>query len=240
LNNQKLDGIFVTVRNPLAAVGGTNAEPLNEAKLFAPYLFRKEIQRAITAADYQQIAERNDSLQRANAALVWTGSWYEADIAVDPLGREQVTGSFRHMLEYYLEKFRRIGHDLAVTQARYVPLRLTLNVCALPHYQQAHIRAALLAAFSNRVLAGGKLGFFHPDNLTFGEGIYLSRIIAAGQAVDGVECIRVTEFRRLFDVSNHEIENGVLPLQAWEIAQLDNDPNYPEHGQLEIHLSGGR
>jgi hypothetical protein len=240
LTSESLDGIFVTVRNPLPAVGGTNAEPMSEAKLFAPHLFRKEIQRAITAADYQEIAERNHSLQRANAALVWTGSWYQADVAVDPLGREQASDSFRHSLAHYLEEFRRMGHDLAVTQARYVPLRLVLDVCVLPHYQQGHVKSALLDVFSNRVLTGGKLGFFHPDNLTFGEGIYLSRIIAAGQAVAGVECVRVTVFRRLFDSPNHEIEDGVLRLQTSEIAQLDNDPNYPEHGQIEIHLAGGR
>ena len=240
LNRESLNGIFVTVRNPLPAVGGTNPEPTSEAKLFAPHLFRKEIQRAITAADYREIAERNFSLQRANAALVWTGSWYEADVAVDPVGREQVTDSFRHSLAHYLEEFRRMGHDLAVTQARYVPLRLVLDVCVLPHYQQGHVKRALLDVFSNRVLTGGKLGFFHPDNLTFGDGIYLSRIIAAGQAVEGVECVRVSEFRRLFDrrrlfdLPDREIESGVLPLQTSEIAQLDNDPNNPEHGQLEI------
>jgi hypothetical protein len=240
LGNQSLDGIFINVRNPLAAVGGTDPEPVSEAKLFAPYLFRKEIQRAITAADYQQIAQRNSSLQRASAALVWTGSWYEADVAVDPLGRADVSDAFRKNLEYYLEKFRRMGHDLAVTRARYVPLKLTLEVCVLPNYQSAHVLAALLDVYSNRILPGGKRGFFHPDNLTFGEGIYLSQIIAAGQAVEGVECIRVFEFRRLSDVPNHEIEYGVLPLLTSEIAQLDNDPNYPERGQLEIYLLGGR
>lgn len=239
LNKQSLDS-FVTVRNPLPAVGGTNPEPVSEAKLFAPRMFRKEIQRAITAADYQEIAQRNESLQRANAELVWTGSWYEADVAVDPLGRDEVSDSFRKGLARYLEKFRRMGHDLHIEQARYVPLRLVLDVCVLPRYQQAHIKKALMDIFSNRVLKGGKLGFFHPDKLTFGEGIYLSQIIAAGQAVEGVECVRVVEFRRLFDSPNQEIQKGVLPLRVSEIAQLDNDPNYPEHGELEIHLAGGR
>jgi hypothetical protein len=240
LNKESLDGIFVTVRNPLPAVGGTNPEPVSEAKLFAPRMFRKEIQRAITAADYQEIAQRNYNLQRANAALVWTGSWYEADVSVDPLGREEVSDSFRKGLAHYLEKFRRMGHDLHISQAKYVPLRLALDVCVLPHYQQGHVKRALLDVFSNRVLKGGRLGFFHPDKLTFGDGIYLSQINSAGQAVAGVECVRVAEFRRLFDKSNHEIENGVLPLRTSEIAQLDNDPNYPEHGELEIHLAGGR
>lgn len=133
-----------------------------------------------------------------------------------------------------------MGHDLAVSRAEYVPLLLTLEVCVLPHYQAGHVKAALLNVFSNRILPGGKRGFFHPDNLTFGEGIYLSKIIAAAQAVTGVECVQVKKFQRLFESPNHEIANGLLPLRSSEIARLDNDPNYPERGKLEIHIGGGR
>ena len=76
------------MRNPLAARGGTEPEPVAEAKLFAPHSFRKLLQRAIIANDYQALAARNRKLQRASAALAWTGSWFEADVAVDPLGSE--------------------------------------------------------------------------------------------------------------------------------------------------------
>lgn len=240
VNQTDLNAVFVSVRNPLSAQGGTDPEPTPEAKLFAPHLFRKELERAIIADDYQKIAERNAKLQRASGALVWSGSWYEAEVAVDPLGAQDASSGFMKGLQAYLERYRRLGHDLAVVRARYVPLRLKLEVCVLPHYQHAHVKAALLEVFSNRNLPGGATGFFHPDKMTFGEGIYLSRIIAAGQAVAGVECVRVREFRRLFQAPNHEIENGLLPLQASEIARLDNDPNYPENGQLEIQVVGGR
>lgn len=242
LKNTTLSGVSITVRNPLPAQGGTDAEPLAEAKLFAPYDFRdpKKIQRAIIADDYEIIAERNAKLQQASAALVWTGSWYEADTAIDPLGREEADEALLAQIATYLDKYRRIGHDLRVMPAQYVPLDLKLEVCALPQYQRAHVKAALLDVFSNRILPGGRLGFFHPDNLTFGEGIFLSEIIATGQEVAGVECARVTRFQRLFESANHEIENGVLPLRVNEIAQLDNDPNFPEHGKLEIQVGGGR
>ena len=186
------------------------------------------------------MAERDSGVQRAaRRALVWTGSWYEADVAIDPLGSETPSENLLRQMECWLECYRRIGHDLAVLPARYVPLDLQLVVCALPRYQRAHVKTALLDVFSNRVLPGGKLGFFHPDNLTFGEGIYLSQIVAAAQKVPGVECARVVRFQRLFEAPNGEIENGVLPLKTSEIAQLDNDPNYPEHGQLQIQVLGG-
>jgi uncharacterized protein (UPF0147 family) len=52
--------------------------------------------------------------------------------------------------------------------------------------------------------------------------------------------VRVKKFQRLFESANHEIANGVLPLSPTEIAQLNNDPNFPEHGRLEITMGGGR
>ncbi|HKA20511.1 MAG TPA: putative baseplate assembly protein [Blastocatellia bacterium] len=240
LTKTSLGGVAIRVRNPLAARGGAEPEPMDEAKLFAPHLFRKQLQRAIIAGDYQALAARNKKLQRASGVLLWTGSWYEADVAVDPLGSETVSDALLKDIEIYLERYRRMGHDLHIERAEYVPILLALEVCALPQYQPAHVKAALLDAFSNRVLPGGKRGFFHPDNLTFGGGIFLSQIIAAAQAVEGVECVQVKKLQRLFAAPNHEIANGVLPLGLSEIAQLDNDPSFPERGKLEIHVSGGR
>jgi hypothetical protein len=240
LKKTLLSGISMTIRNPLPAQGGTDQEPISEAKLFAPYAFKNQLERAIIAADYSALSQRNKKIQRAATRLEYTGSWYEADVAIDPFGEEDPDAALLSEIEKYLHQYRRMGHDLEVLPAIYVPLDIKIEVCALPDYQAAHVKAALLAVFSNRVLAGGRLGFFHPDNLTFGEGIDLSRIIAAGQQVAGVESVRVTRFQRLFEPPNDEIANGILPLRSNEIAQLDNNQNYPEHGTLEIIVRGGR
>ncbi len=240
LRNLKLNGVAVAVRNPLPATGGLDAETLADARLLAPHAYRQQIERAIIAADYDEIAGRNPHVERASTELVWTGSWYEADVAIDPRGSETLSSGLQDELLGYLEPYRRMGHDLHVETAVYVPLDLKLTVCTLPGYQAGHVKAALEERFSNRRLGGGRIGFFHPDNQSFGEGIYLSALIAAAQAVPGVECVTVTRFERQFVGPNRELENGVLPLAANEIAQLDNDPNYPEHGQLTIEIHGGR
>ena len=133
-----------------------------------------------------------------------------------------------------------MGHDVEVHTARYVPLDIELRVCVLPHYVRGHVEVALLDVFSNRVLPDGTLGFFHPDNLTFGEGIYLSKLVAAAQAVPGVESVCVTKFERLGEGDQGERDAGLLPLGPLEVAQLDNDPNFPEHGKLSLTLGGGR
>jgi hypothetical protein len=240
LKQTQLSGVSVVVRNPLPAQGGVDPEPIAEAKLLAPTAFRRQIERAIIASDYAELAQRHPALQRAAAKLAWTGSWNEAEVAIDPLGLEAADEALVKALDGYLHTYRRMGHDVHVQKAIYVPLLLTLEVCALPGHDRGHVKAALLARFGNRKAPDGQRGFFHPDELSFGEGIFLSRIIAAAQAVPGVECVTVTQLQRCFEASNHEILNGVLLLASFEIAQLDNDPNHPERGQLQILVRGGR
>ena len=124
--------------------------------------------------------------------------------------------------------------------ADFASLEIELTVCVLPHYQRGHVEAALLDAFSNRILPGGKRGFFQPDELTFGSDVYLSRLIATAQAVQGVESVTVKVLKRRFLDPTGEIESGVLPLEATEVARLDNDLSFPEHGKLTLNMIGGR
>jgi hypothetical protein len=253
-------------RNPLPAVGGTAPEPVAEVKLFAPHAFRARLERAITADDYaalaadnaRRLSERTASagadcadpfrrLQAAKGALRWTGSWYEAAVTVDPLGAEAAETQLFAEIDAYLERYRRVGHDLNATLARFVPIDLALTVCVLPHVLRGHVEAALIAAFSNRVLSDGRLGFFHPDNLTFGSGIFLSRIIAAAQAVPGVMEVEVTRLARYHvgapapdGVSKQVPASGVLVLAPFEVARLSDDPDFPDNGRFTLHMRGGR
>jgi hypothetical protein len=242
LGDTKLSGVALTARNPLPARGGTAPEPIAEVKLFAPRAFRKELRRAITAADYAEIVMRDfkDSVQRAGAELRWTGSWYEARVAIDPRGTEEAVPALLKKIKRHLHRYRRIGHDVRVLQARYVPLVIEFTVCVLPHFLRGHVEAELRDVFSSEVRADGRLGFFHPDNLTFGSGIYVSKLVAAVQAVEGVESVSVTKLQRLFEEPRHEISRGVLPLGPLEVARLDNDLRAPENGTLDFNMKGGR
>ncbi len=235
-----LSGIEIHPRNPMPARGGMEAEPMAEVKMFAPGAIRKDLQRAITADDYARLTERNKKVQRAAAEILWTGSWYEARVSVDQRGTQDFDDGLRQEIESYLYRYRRMGQDLSVIPAQYTPLEIELLVCVLPHYQRGHVEAALLDVFSNRLLPDGRRGFFHPDNLTFGEGIYLSKLVASAQAVDGVESVAVSKLQKRFEEADEEIANGILPLGSMEIVQLDNDPNFPERGKLTVVMKGGR
>ncbi|GLH74143.1 hypothetical protein GETHLI_26450 [Geothrix limicola] len=235
-----LDGVTLKPRNPLPAQGGTPQETTAQAKLLAPTAFLEQIMRAITAADYATLAERQPALQGADAKLAWMGSWYEARVAVDPLGTETPDPAFLEDVEGALHPYRRMGHDLEVVAAEYVPLDIELTVCVRPDYLRGHVEAALLQIFSDRALPDGSLGFFHPDRLGFGDGVYLSQLVAAAQAAPGVQHVEVTRLERLYEGPNGEIEKGLLPLGTGQIAQVDNDPDFPEHGQFHLVMRGGR
>ena len=226
--------------NPLPAQGGQAPEPVALVKLLAPSAFRTQRERAIIPADYAELAQRNLAIQRAAAELRWMGSWYEARVAIDPAHTDVAEPALLKTIDRHLFRYRRMGHDLAVAPARYIPVDLAIEVCVLPHYTRGHVKAALLEVFSNRPRADGKLGFFHPDRLTFGDGIYLSQIVAAAKSVDGLETIKVTRLKRLNEADSGALESGVLSFGAFEVAECGNDPNFPEAGKLEFIMRGGR
>lgn len=184
-------------------------------------------------------------MQRAAAEIRWTGSAQEAHIAVDALGAGDPSQELLDSVSYALERYRRIGHDLVVGPARSVPLDIALAVCAAPGHQHGQILAELYRLLGSRRLSGGRIGFFHPDALSFGEPVRLSRLVAAAAAVQGVESVRVTRLSRLFhegpvnDMDDTALEAGVLRLSPLEIARCDNDPDRPENGRLSIELGGG-
>ncbi|MEK6336379.1 MAG: putative baseplate assembly protein, partial [Acidobacteriota bacterium] len=235
----KLSGIELLPRNPISATGGTEPETMDQVRLFAPYAFRYNIQRAITAEDYAALAKRHPRVQQATAVLRWTGAWYEVDVAIDPKAQAEAPEKLLAEIECLLRPFRRIGHDVRVRAATYVPIDLELTVCVKPDYLTGHVKAELIDLFSTRTLPDG-LGFFHPDNLTFGSGIMVSKLVALAQSVTGVENVIVTRLRRYREAAGRELADGILRLGPLEIARLDNDRNSPENGTLAFQMNGGR
>lgn len=239
---KSVSGANLRSRNPLPAVGGTAAETLAEARLAAPAALATDIERAITADDYATLARRDPQarVQGAGAVLRWTGSWYAAQVSIDPTGTDFPVHRLVHSVERRLHPYRRIGHDLDVRQATYVPMEIELQICVQPSYVRGQVEAALRDAFGAGVSASGRPGFFHPDRLTFGQGITVSRLIAEAQSVPGVASARVLRLQRLGEGDRGEVAAGILRLGPLEVAQLGQDPSLPERGTLILKMEGGR
>ncbi|GAB4367302.1 MAG: putative baseplate assembly protein [Elainellaceae cyanobacterium] len=226
------------IYNPLAAEGGTEPEPIDQVRLYAPQAFREQ-RRTVTAADYAAMAQHYPGVQKALATRRWTGSWHTIFITVDREAGRPVDEAFKQGLRQFLEEFRLAGHDIEIDAPRYVPLDIALTIQVKPDYFRSAVKKALLDTFSSRILPTGQLGFFNVDRFTFGQPVYLSQVIAQAMQVEGVQFASVRRFQRWGEAANQELELGQIGFDRLEIARLDNDPSTPENGRLEIQLEGG-
>ncbi|MFB3921955.1 MAG: putative baseplate assembly protein [Terriglobia bacterium] len=227
------------VRNPLPAQGGAEPESIEDVRQRAPSAFRRQ-ERAVTPDDYAEVTERHPDVQRAAATFRWTGSWHTVFVTVDREAGRLVDAPFRAEIRDHVERYRMAGYDLEVDAPRFAPLEIEMHVCVKPDYFRSDVRAALLEVFSNRTLPDGRRGVFHPDNFTFGQTVYLSPLYLVAQAIPGVASAEIKVFQRQGNDDPKPLQDGKLELGRLEIARLDNDPNFQEHGVFRLTLGGGK
>ena len=226
------------VRNPLSARGGQAKEPLEQARLYAPSSF-KEQKRAVTEEDYARLAEKHPGTQKAQARLRWMGSRHVVFISVDRTGGLKADEIFRRELSDFLEPYRLAGHEIAVQDPLYVPLEIVLKVQIASGYLRTQVKKEILTVLSAGEESGRSSGFFHPDRFTFGQTVYLSEITAVVMKIQGLELMTVLKFGRMGESDDSALRAGRIPVDPLEIVRLDNNPNAPENGRLEILAEGG-
>lgn len=231
------------IRNPVAATSGTGPEDMERARLHAPTAFRVP-ERAVTEADWADVARRHPSVQRAVATIRWTGSWHTIHVSIDRFGGDEVDEAFQDEMLDFLEPYRLAGYDLNIDPPIYVPLDIVLTVCVEETAIRSDVQRALLERFGTGRLRNGQKAFFHPDLHSFGDDVYLSQLVAAAKEVPGVAWLDTrpdgaNRFQRMHEAPLLELEEGHLPIHRLEVARLENDPNQPELGQIQFHLRGG-
>ena len=229
---------IAAVRNPLPAAGGQDPEAIEAVRQAAPVAFRRQ-ERAVTAADYEAVAERHPQVQKAKATRRWTGSWTTMFLSVDRRSGGNVDAAFEEELRAFLEPFRLAGQDLEIDQPHYVPLDVALRVCVAPGFVRADVKSTLLREFSRFEFEPGRRGFFHPDEFTFGQSVYLSALLQRAMGVRGVAWIEPLRFQRWGAAPAGELADGRIRFDRLEIGRLDNDPNAPESGRIDFVLEGG-
>ncbi len=237
-------GRVTKVWNPLPARGAIDPEATAQVRLYAPYSFlRREC--AITESDYAEIAQRHPEVARAVATKRLCGCGCVIKLIVERKDHVQVLDAdFRRRLRAYMEDYRLMGHEIEIEAPHYVPLQIAFTVLVLPGYLRSDVKKVLLENFSSSLIRGAERGFFHPGNFTFGEPVYLSKIVASAVKVPGVEGIEFKEdgrhkFTRLWNPSRKDLERGIINIGPLEIARLDNDPNSPENGRIDFFMEGG-
>ena len=233
------DGNVVACTNPLPAVGGTDPETPEQIRRRAPQAFMTQ-ERAVTMADYERVTEMNPQVEDSVATLRWTGSWYTVFITAEPTCAGTLGPALRRDLKKNINRYRLAGQDIELEPPQYVSLDIHLTVCVDPGYFRSDVERALNDVLSSRILRDGTKGLFYPDNFTFGQTVYLSRIYAAVRKIAGVTSVVATVFQPQGVPATVFLAKGEIPLGPFQIARLDNDPSLPDHGQLTLAMQGGK
>ncbi len=165
-------------RQPLAASGGNDREPVASLRSNAPAaLFTLE--RAVSVEDYARLAERNSSVWQARALrLPNQGAQVERiRVVVVPAGGGAL-GDLAVTLRDFLEAHDLPGTRVEVVNHVAVPFDLDITVQVdsseyVPEEVRSGVQAALLAAFALR-------------QRRLGQPLYPSEVIAVVEAVEGV------------------------------------------------------
>lgn len=233
------DPAVVTARNPVPALGGADPDPLGPVRRDAPQAFAAVPRRAVLPADLAAAARRQPAVRQATARRIWAGSWPLVEVVVDlevddpagPTGR-----AARTSVQAVLDDLRMAGTEVAVVAGRGVGLYVALEVCVLPGIDPGEARGRVLQAL--RPGADARPGVFHPSRLEMGAAVYCSAVVAAVAALDGVDAVEVTEARRLSDPPG--TLHQVLTFAPDEVPLLDDDPDRPDRGRLDVVVRGGR
>jgi hypothetical protein len=233
------DARIAKCTNPLPATGGVDPETNDQICRRAPQGFIKQ-ERAVTMLDYENVAETNAQVKQAVADLRWTGSWYTVFIAAEPQNAGNLSPRLKRALTRLVNRYRLAGQDIQLESPQYVPLEIELIVCVDPGYFQSDVKQAMLQALGTGIRSNGQPGYFAPQNFAFGETIFLSPIYAAARKVPGVTSVSAKVFQPQGIPTKSYLHRGEIPLGPLQIAQMDNDPSYPNHGRLTLDMRGGK
>jgi len=229
-----LAALAESATNPFAVTSGVDPEPLAVIKHLAPEAFKAEPLRAVRDEDYREIAERLlPWVQRAGASARWTGSWLTELATADPRGSFALSAERRAELATTLDCVRQVGREVYVGDPEFVDLDLEVKVCVEPSAYPGQVEERVSAALT------GPMGFFHPDNFTFGTPLRRAALEAAIQAVPGVRgvegmCLRARGITPLAPFTAMVFEAGDN-----QVLRLQNDPRLPERGALRVFTRSG-
>ena len=222
------------VTNPLPAAGGADPEPIEQVRLYAPQAFRTPE------------ARRHRGRLRGGRRAPPRGAAGGAPRGAGPAAGTRCSSpstdaAAARSTTPFEARAAGVPGPLPAGRARPRDRRAALRA-ARPRADGLRRARATCAATSNEALSrssrrrdlpGGRRGFFHPDNFTFGQPVYLSQIVAAR---DGRRRRRLASrsirFQRCGEPAARRARGSDgSTSDRLEIARLDNDPSRPENGR---------
>lgn len=209
-----------SVNNPVAAMGGTDRESVEEAKARAPYTIKSR-DRAVTAEDYEMLALRASTNlarsrcvpDRSNRGHVTLVVVPKGELRGEELARRLVPSS--EALRYvkrYLDERKLVGTVLNVVPPRYqdVSLRVVLIRRSMGTSDKLRKEIEVKLRRSLHALIGGRDG----KGWEFGRPLLKSELIRLVEEVPGVEGVDALDIRdesRNVNVEHLRLDDDELP-----------------------------
>lgn len=209
---------YLSVSNPSASFGGADGDDNDQirAKVKNAITTRR---RAVTLADYAALATQVPTVGRAKAiAAVYTAvTLYlqsQNDDSVTPgVVSGTPTNSWNELsaqVSSYLADKIPVGTTVTIQPPTYVDLYVTLDVAAVPSYRNEDLEQELRDVFLNPG------GLFAYENVTFGQLVAYSTVMAKAAGVEGVQSVVISKLNT--DNSNSastagiQLTNGQIPV----------------------------
>ncbi len=220
------------VENPLPIDSGHDEESAASIRVRAPEAYRARPRRAVRPEDYSEIIERMDWVQRANSVTRHTGSWPTDFVSADPLNGFATTEEQDRELAREVECIRQAARDARILPADYIDIDLIVKVCVKPDAYPGDVAERVTEALATP-------GFFNPANFTFGQPLSRSSLEAAIQCVEGVRAVETLTIRRRRRPGWHPFTQPEIDVGPGQIIRLQNDPDRPSRGTLQVETTGG-
>ncbi|HEV7800472.1 MAG TPA: hypothetical protein VGP15_05295, partial [Burkholderiales bacterium] len=113
---------------------------------------------------------------------------------------------------------------------------LEISVCVAPGAYPGEVKErVLIALFGDR----HTVGFFDPDNFTFGTPLSRGALMAAIQHVAGVRAVERMRVRRRGHFAWRAFNEFALRVGTNELLRVTNDRLLPERGAVRLTMEGG-
>ena len=235
--------------NPQPSYGGSDPDGADQIRVRAPASVRT-FDRAVSAADYSELALEYPGVAKASAARVLRDPVTLQTVA-QPYILLTVATADRVPLAQQVDFARKLRGFLDRRRDPNVPLRLGdvtpvyVDVAATIEVDDRYGRQAtfnaVLAAMNPGLSPDGTPGYFAFERLDFGESVHLSAVYAALQSVPGVRGATITTLRRLdLDPDPATVRDDIF-IRPTQLAVVLNDPADAanEFGKLAITLGQG-
>ncbi len=235
------------VINLIPAIGGVDKQSLDDGKIMGPKTLKIQ-ERAITSEDYTKlIKQRFPKVSDIKTRFSHNGGWKTLEIILDMKNNLVLNKKFLNELKIFINKIKMIGYDVSISQTKYVFPEIEISIFLKKGFVKSEVESRLRFLLGNKEDGTGHMGFFHPDNFTFGDPIYVSKLYDVIENIHIVDYIIITKFKNSNspyistederdEITKRNLQRGFIPVNEKNIVRLDNDPNYPERGYLKLNF----